>query len=1223
MTTKERLEEILRQRIMVFDGAMGSMIQGYGLTDKDFRGERFANHPHPLQGCNDLLCITQPQIIEEIHRRFLEAGADIIETNTFNATSISLADYKLEDAVYEINLRAAQIARKVADEFTAKTPDKPRFVAGSMGPTSRTASLSPQVNNPAFRAITFDELVEAYTEQVRGLVDGGVDILLPETTFDTLNLKAALYAIEKYLKEHDLDIPVIASVTISDKSGRTLSGQTLEAFSISIEHANLFSVSMNCALGAKEMRPHIRELHGLTSTYLTCYPNAGLPNEFGEYDDTPESMSEVLGEFAREGWLNIVGGCCGTRPEHIKAIAEAVKGVKPRVIPKPKHVSRFSGMDAQVMDEDSTFFMIGERTNVMGSRRFARLIRTKDYETALSIARQQVQAGANILDVNMDEGLLDSAEEMKNFLNLLMSDPEIASIPIMIDSSDFDVILAGLKVLQGKSIVNSISLKEGEEIFKERARTIKMYGAAVVVMAFDEEGQATTKERKVSILSRAYKILTEEVGFKPEDIIFDPNVLTVATGMEEHNDYALAFIEATRELKKRFPRAKISGGISNISFSFRGNNVIREAMHSVFLYHAIKAGLDMGIVNAGQLAIYEDIEPELREKIEDVLFNRHPGATEALIAYAEKVKGQKKKVEQKQEKWRELPLSERLAYAIQHGVIEHLEEDLKEALEHYDQALEIIEGPLLDGMNIVGDLFGAGKMFLPQVVKSARVMKKAVSFLSPYMEEEKDANAGARGKILMATVKGDVHDIGKNIVSVVLGCNNYEIIDLGVMVATDEIVKQALEQKVDIIGLSGLITPSLDEMVRVAKELQRVGANIPLLIGGATTSKKHTAIKIAPEYDAPVVYVRDASRSVNIVNNLLQADLKEDFIRTLKEKQQQTRERHAQALKNPIIPYQAAIKKRFQTEWTQELIAQPNSLGKKELLNFPLEKLVDYIDWTPFFHSWELKGRYPEILESPKNGKVARELFENAQKLLQKIVKEQLLTANAVYGFFPANSDGDDIVLFTDETRTKELMRFHTLRQQKKKREDAPSYALADFIAPLDSNISDYIGAFVLTTGLGLEKLIADFEAEQDDYNSILAQSLADRLAEAFAEYLHELAREECGLGKVGELSKEELLKEKYRGIRPAAGYPAYPDHTEKALIFDLLDAEKITGVSLTENFAMYPTAAISGLYFNHPQARYFAVGYLGQDQIKNYSQRKKMSVEEIEKWLAPYLHYA
>ncbi|MBU47541.1 MAG: methionine synthase [Deltaproteobacteria bacterium] len=1224
MNKQETLENILQQRIMIFDGAMGTMLQGYKLEEEDFRGQRFVEHEGQLKGCNELLSLTQPHIIEEIHRQFLDAGADIIETNTFGATSIAMADYDMEEHVYELNKQSAIIARKAADAYTQKDPSRPRFVAGSMGPTTRTGSLSPDVNDPGFRNVTFMELVESFTEQISGLVDGGVDILLPETHIDTLNLKAALYAAEKYFQEHDVRLPVIASFTIPDQSGRTLSGQTLEALWYSVRHANLFAISINCALGATEMRPFVQELSKLADTHVSCYPNAGLPNEFGEYDDSPEFMANLLKEFAEEGWLNIVGGCCGTRPEHIKAIHDAVGTMTPRTVPEHVPLSTYSGMEAQVLRPESNFFMVGERTNVTGSRRFKRLITSEDYEAALSVARQQVEGGANIIDINMDEGLLDSPKVMVKFLNLLMAEPDIARLPIMIDSSKFEVLEAGLQVLQGKSIVNSISLKEGEEIFKAQATECRMHGAAVVVMAFDEEGQATGTARRVEILSRAYKILTEEVHFPPEDIIFDPNILTVATGMEEHNDYAMSFIESVAELKKRFPLCKISGGISNISFSFRGNPVVREAMHAAFLYHAIQAGLDMGIVNAGQLEVYEEIPEKLKDLIEDVLFNKHPEATDKLVEYAENFKGQGKKQKTADLSWRENSLQDRLAHALLRGITDFLEEDIKEALETYNRPIDIIEGPLLDGMNIVGDLFGEGKMFLPQVVKSARAMKKAVSFLLPIMEKEKEESGDTRprGKILMATVKGDVHDIGKNIVGVVLGCNNYDIIDLGVMVPANKILKVAKEEKVDVIGLSGLITPSLDEMVTVAKEMQHEGFNVPLLIGGATTSSKHTAVKIAPMYEHLTVHVRDASRAVGVVGNLLSDDLRADFEKDLLAKQAKARESFANRKRVPILSYKEAEAKRFQANWSTPP-ATPSFLGTKQLRDFPLEELVPYIDWTPFFKTWELHGRYPAILEDEKVGETARELFEHAQARLDEIVKGKLLQAHAVYGFFPANSDGNDIILYTDEQRNEELMRMHTLRQQKKKKESTlPNYALADFVAPKDSNTPDYIGGFAVTTGHGVQELVAKYEADHDDYNAILVKALADRLAEAFAEYLHAQARKDCGFGQDEQLSNQDLINERYRGIRPAPGYPACPDHTEKGLLFDLLDAEKHTGISLTESFAMMPAASVSGLYFNHPQSKYFAVGFIGRDQVEDYAKRKDMSLEKAEQWLAPQLNY-
>ena len=1214
-----RLERLLQSRIVIIDGAMGTMIQTHPLDEAQFRGRQFAHHTHDLKGCNDLLAITQPGLIEAIHRRFLDAGADIIETNTFNSTSISMADYKLESLAYDLNLAGATVARKAVEATMAKDPDRPRFVAGAMGPTNRTASMSPDVNNPAFRSVTFDQLVEAYTEQVRGLMDGGVDLLLAETVFDTLNLKAALYAIDQYFEAHARHVPVMVSVTITDRSGRTLSGQTVEAFWNSIAHMPLLSVGINCALGAKQMRPYIEELSQVAPVYISCYPNAGLPNAFGGFDETPEIMAADLRDFAQNGWLNIVGGCCGTTPAHIKAIADAVRGCTPHVKVVPAPFTRLSGLEPLTIRPETNFVNIGERTNVTGSPKFSKLILSGDLESALAIARQQVEGGAQIVDVNMDEGMLDSTEAMTTFLKLIASEPDISRVPIMIDSSKWSVIEAGLKCVQGKSVVNSISLKEGEQAFTRYARLVKRYGAAVVVMAFDEKGQADTLERKIEICARAYRILTEDIGLPPQDIIFDPNILTVATGIEEHQNYAVNFIEATRWIKSNLPYCKVSGGVSNISFSFRGNNLVREAMHSAFLYNAIQAGLDMGIVNAGQLAVYEEIPRDLLELVEDVLLNRRPDATERLVAFAETVKQQGKAAVQ-EDVWRQGTVEERLAHALVKGIVEYIEPDVEEARRKFAKPLHVIEGPLMAGMNIVGDLFGAGKMFLPQVVKSARVMKKAVAYLLPFMEAEKQAsgNHQAQGKILMATVKGDVHDIGKNIVGVVLGCNNYEVIDLGVMVPCDTILKTARERKVDVIGLSGLITPSLDEMVHVAREMSREGFHVPLLIGGATTSKAHTAVKIAPGYARPVVHVLDASRAVGVVSKLLSLDQRETFAATIRLEQEQVRQAHQDRGPRPLLTLAQARERKLSVDWATTDIPKPGFTGIRALDPFPLDRIVPFIDWTPFFHTWELRGRYPQILEDPKG----KELFDDAQKLLSEIVGKKLLTARAVYGFFRANSIGDDIELYADDARAEVLAVVHTLRQQLPKPEGQPNLALADFVAPKSTGLQDFIGAFAVTTGIGIEAICERFEKDHDDYNSIMAKALADRLAEGFAELLHKQAREEWGYGKGEALSNEDLIRERYRGIRPAPGYPACPDHTEKRLLFDLLEAEKRTGITLTESFAMYPASSVSGLYFAHPEAKYFAVGKLGRDQVVDYARRKQMDVSAIERWLSPNLNY-
>ncbi|HEX8252360.1 MAG TPA: methionine synthase [Thermoanaerobaculia bacterium] len=1205
----EELRSILSKRILVLDGAMGTQIQQYGLDEAAFRGERFANHPRDLKGASDVLAITLPHVLDEIHRKYLEAGSDIIETNTFNAQAISFADYDLQPYVYEINKAAAEICRKAADDFS--TPEKPRFVAGSMGPTNRTASLSPDVNRPGFRGVTFDELVDAYYEQVRGLVDGGVDILMPETTFDTLNLKAALFAIEKYFEDSGITLPIIASLTITDASGRTLSGQTVEASWNSIAHAPLLAVGINCALGAEEMRAHVEEISKLAPVYISCYPNAGLPNALGGYDETPNMMADVLRDFATQGWLNIVGGCCGTGFDHIRLIAETVATLPPRVPSTPEKHLRLSGLEPLTVRKEilrsaqdgavgADFIMVGERTNVTGSPKFSQLIKAGDLDAALKVARQQIEGGANILDVNMDEGLLDSEQVMTEFLNLIASEPDISKVPIMVDSSKWSVLEAGLKTLQGKAVVNSISLKEGEEVFRHHARLCKRYGAAVIVMAFDEQGQADTVERKVEICSRAYDILVNDVGFDPTDIIFDVNVLTVATGMEEHNAYGVNFIEAVRRLHEKYPLVSTSGGISNVSFSFRGNNVVREAMHAAFLYHSIKAGLTMGIVNAGQLGIYEEIPKDLLELVEDVLLNRRPDATERLITFAETVKGKGVTHEKEVEEWRSGTVEARLSHALVKGVVDYIDADVEEARQKYPTGLSIIEGPLMDGMNVVGNLFGAGKMFLPQVVKSARVMKKAVAYLLPFMEQEKIASGdtSVRGKILLATVKGDVHDIGKNIVGVVLGCNNYEIIDLGVMVSAEKILDTAEKENVNIIGLSGLITPSLDEMVHVAREMERRKFHVPLLIGGATTSKLHTAARIAPRYSAPTVHVIDASRCVNVVSTLL-SDRVDDYANGIRAEYDKLREGiDRRAIE--ILPLEEARKRAPKLEFAPE---PPPFTGVRVLEDVPLSEIEPYIDWSPFFATWELRGRYPQILEEPR----AKELFDDARKLLGEIIEKRLLKARAVFGIWPAHRDGDDIVI--------PGATLHTLRQQQATN-TGENLALADFIAPE----GDYVGAFAVTAGEGVEELVAEFQKDHDDYNSIMTKALADRLAEALAEKLHHDLRRDW-YAQDESLSREELIAEKYRGIRPAPGYPASPDHTEKQTLFDLLGAAQI-GMQLTESFAMTPPASVSGLYFAHPKARYFAVGKLGRDQVSDYAARKGMTLAEMERWLAPNLAY-
>jgi 5-methyltetrahydrofolate--homocysteine methyltransferase len=1220
-----RLEALLKDRILVIDGAMGTMIQQYKLTEKDYRGTRFANHPYDIQGNNEILVFTQPHIIEAIHKAYLEAGADILETNTFGATKIAQADYHLESLAYEMNLEAAKIARKVADEFNQRTPEKPRFVAGAIGPTNKTASLSPDVNNPGFRGVSFDELKEAYYEQAKGLMDGGCDALIVETIFDTLNAKAALFAIEELFEEVGDRLPVMISGTITDASGRTLSGQTVGAFWASINHIPLLSVGLNCALGATEMRPYLQELSDIADCYISAYPNAGLPNEFGEYDQGASEMQQYIKEFASSGFVNIVGGCCGTTPDHIKAMAEAVKGIIPRKLTPKSHYTTLSGLEPLVIRPETNFVNVGERTNVTGSKQFARLIREKNYTEALKVAQQQVEGGAQIIDVNMDEGLLDSEQAMVEFLNLVMSEPDIAKLPIMIDSSKFSVIEAGLKCVQGKCIVNSISLKEGEEAFLKQAKLVRRYGAAAVVMAFDEVGQADTVERKVDICKRAYDLLTQKVGFIPEDIIFDPNIFAVATGIEEHNDYAIHFIEATRQIKKLCPGAKVSGGVSNISFSFRGNEVVREAMHTAFLYHAVGAGMDMGIVNAGMMDIYSNIEPDLLEKVEDVLFNRRADATERLTDLAVSLRGDAGKSLQKDLSWRNQSVNERLKYALVKGITDYIDEDVEEARTQIAEPLSVIEGPLMDGMNYVGDLFGEGKMFLPQVVKSARVMKKAVAWLTPYIEANKNGNSRAKGKILLATVKGDVHDIGKNIVGVVLGCNDYDIVDLGVMVPADKILQRAKEEKVDVIGLSGLITPSLDEMVHLASEMQRLGFTIPLLIGGATTSRTHTAVKIEPKYKGPVVHVLDASRAVGVVSNLLseQPDVSSNFILDVRAENNRIREqRVGREQVKQFLPIQEARNNKWTMEWATYTPPVPNKGGIQEKIPFPLEELVPYIDWTPFFSSWELAGKYPDILTDAVVGEEATKLFVEANAMLKKIVDEKWLEARAVWGVFPANQGTeDDIIIYADDERTTEKMRLQCLRQQLKKAPGQPNRSLSDFIAPVGK--PDFIGSFAVSAGFNIEKMDALFLENLDDYQSILLKALADRLAEALAEKLHEWVRiDTWAYAKDENHSTIDLLKENFQGIRPAPGYPACPDHTEKEKLWELLEVEKRTGIILTESFAMYPAASVSGWYFSNPASTYFGVGQISKDQVENYADRKNMSLEMVERWLSPNLNY-
>jgi 5-methyltetrahydrofolate--homocysteine methyltransferase len=1223
--TRSLIEKLCRRRILILDGAMGTMIQRAKLSESEFRGERFRNHDHDLKGDNDLLVLTRPEVVRDIHDKYLAAGADIIETNTFNATAISQADYRLESVVYDLNVEAARLAKKCALEWSDRAPDKPRFVAGALGPTNRTLSISPDVSDPTLRAATFDQVRDAYAEQLRGLIDGGVDLLLAETVFDTLNLKACIVAIQDVFEQKGVELPLMISVTITDKSGRTLSGQTLEAFWTSVAHARPLSVGINCAFGAAEMRPHLSELSELAPVLLSAYPNAGLPNAFGEYDEQPEQTAALLKEFAESGLANILGGCCGTTDDHIRRIAEAVAGVPPRQIPEIAGASRFAGLERLTIRPDSNFIMIGERTNVTGSRRFAKLILGDDYTTAAEVAVDQVRNGANIIDVNMDEAMLDSEAAMTKFLNLIATEPEVARVPFMIDSSKWSVIEAGLKCVQGKPIVNSISLKEGEAEFLQKARKVRRYGAGVVVMAFDEQGQADTIDRKFSICDRAYRLLTEQVGFDPHDVIFDPNIFAVATGIEGHNRFGMNYIEATRLIKAKLPGALVSGGVSNLSFSFRGNDPVREAFHSAFLFHAIHAGMDMGIVNAGQLVVYEDIPKNLLERVEDVLFDRRPDATERMVEFAESVKGSAKKQELDLS-WRESSVEERISHALVHGIVDFIEADCEEARQKLGQPLGVIEGPMMAGMGVVGDLFGAGKMFLPQVVKSARVMKRGVAYLEPFMEEEKRA-AGTlgepKGKIVMATVKGDVHDIGKNIVGVVLGCNNYEVIDLGVMVHADKILTTAVEHGAQLVGLSGLITPSLDEMVHVAKEMERRGMELPLLIGGATTSRQHTAVKIAPAYHGVTTHVLDASRAVGVVSTLLDPAARRAFDVENRAEQQRLRDLHSKKQARPLVPFRAARSRKPPIEWRAEDVAKPDFVGRRVLTDFPLEEIAKYVDWTFLFTAWELKGKFPKILEHPEYGEAARELYDNARGLLKKIVDGRLLRANAAYGFWPAESDGEDIVLFADEGRSEELLRFNMLRQQQKRdaSDNSPCRSLADFVAPPGSGLKDYVGAFAVTAGLGADELSARFERELDDYDAIMAKALADRLAEGFAELLHARARREWGYGKSERFTNEELIDEKYRGIRPAFGYPACPDHSEKPKLFGLLDAPTV-GIELTESFAMTPAASVSGIYLAHPLSQYFSVGRVGADQVEAYAARKGASVAEVEKWLAPLLSY-
>ena len=1211
----------LEKRVLVMDGATGSLIQDFKLTEKDYRGELLKDFPYDLKGNNDILSLTKPEVVEDIHRRYLEAGADIILTNTFNATGISQSDYKTGEFVYKMNKVAAEIASRTATEFTLRNPDKPRFVAGSLGPTNKTLSLSPDVNDPGYRAVTFDEVKKAYREQVEGLLDGGVDLLLIETIFDTLNGKAAILAVEEAMEERGTTIPLMVSGTITDASGRTLSGQTLEAFLNSVSHIDLLSIGLNCSLGASELRPYVKELSGKAPFYISSHPNAGLPNQFGGYDETPEIMAGYIKDYLDNSFVNIIGGCCGTTPEHIRAFAKLAEKATPHQKHPHDHLTRLSGLEPVTLTADSNFMNIGERCNVAGSRRFARLIRDEKYEEALAIARAQVENGAQAIDVNMDDAMLDAKKEMVRFLNLLMAEPDIARVPVMIDSSKWEVIEAGLKCLQGKAIVNSISLKEGEEILIQQAKQIKRFGAAAIVMAFDEKGQASSYERRIEISARIYKLLTEKVGFPPQDIIFDTNVLTIGTGLAEHNNYAVDFINAVKWIKQNLPFAKTSGGISNVSFSFRGNDQVREAMHSVFLYHAIAAGLDMGIVNPGMLQIYDEIPKDLLEKAEDLILNRRPDATERLLDFTQELKSEETR-EVKKDEWRELPLEKRISHSLVKGIADFVEGDMAEAIKIYKPALNVIEGPLMDGMNIVGDLFGSGKMFLPQVIKSARVMKKAVAWLLPYIEADKIKykTVDQRKKVLLATVKGDVHDIGKNIVGVVLGCNNYEIIDLGVMTPTDKILDTALKEKVDIVGLSGLITPSLEIMVDVAKEMERRGFKLPLLIGGATTSKIHTAVKIEPEYSHPVIHVKDASLAVNVVSNLISG--KKDFANQVKQEYAEIREFQENRKPKEYISLDQARRNKYKIDWTTSPICKPEFIGVKHLIDFPLEELRNYIDWTFFFITWDMRGTYPKIFDDPKQGEEAKKLYAEANEMLDEIIKEKMLQANAAFGIWPANALGDDIVLFADESKKKVAGKFYHVRQQEKKKEGAANFCLSDFVAPLESGMTDYCGGFATTAGIGIEEWKEKFKADHNDYKVIMLEALADRLSEAFAELLHERVRKEYwGYVPDENLTKEELLKVKYQGIRPALGYPACPEHSEKENLFNLLKASEI-GITLTEHYAMYPNASVSGEYFAHPESRYFSIEKISKDQVEDYAKRKGVSIEFIEKFLPANLNY-
>lgn len=1223
-TRLAQLHQAARERILILDGGMGTMIQNEKLDEAAFRGERFADYDREVKGNNDLLCLTQRALLKRIHADYLEAGADIIETNTFNSTQVSQADYGLEAIARELNVESARLAREVADEFTAQNPDKPRFVAGAVGPTSRTASMSPDVNNPGFRNVDFQTLVDNYYEAVGGLVDGGCDLILIETIFDTLNAKAAIYATQQYFEDSGIELPIMISGTITDASGRTLSGQTTEAFWNSVAHSRPFSVGLNCALGADALRPYVEELSNKAETLVSAHPNAGLPNEFGEYDQTPEEMAAIIEDFAREGFLNIIGGCCGSRPDHIAAVAAAVSKYPPRKLPERPKVLRLAGLEPFTGDENTLFINVGERTNVTGSKRFLRLIKEEQYEEALSVARDQVENGAQIIDINMDEGMLDSKEVMVTFLNLVASEPDISRVPIMLDSSKWEVIEAGLRCVQGKSVVNSISLKEGEEEFLKRARDCMRYGAAVVVMAFDEDGQADTYERKIQICKRSYDTLVG-IGFNPADIIFDPNIFAIATGIEEHNNYAVDFINATRWIRENLPHASISGGVSNVSFSFRGNDAVREAIHSVFLYHAIKAGMNMGIVNPGQLVIYDEIEPELKELVEDVVLNRRQDSTDRLLEIAERFKNQGGKAREEDLAWREWPVKKRLEHALVKGITNFIIEDTEACRLEANRPIEVIEGPLMEGMNVVGDLFGDGKMFLPQVVKSARVMKQAVAHLIPFIEAEKSGEQQAKGKILMATVKGDVHDIGKNIVGVVLQCNNYEVIDLGVMVPCEKILETAKREKVDIIGLSGLITPSLDEMVHVAREMQRLDFHVPLMIGGATTSKAHTAVKIEPHYKNDVaLYVSDASRCVNVASTLLSKTAKPDYIQGIRTEYEEIRERRKhRGERTKLVSLSEARERAPAINYDDYTPTRPTFLGLRRFESYDLNELVDFIDWTPFFISWDIAGKYPDVFKDPKRGEAARSLFEDGQKILRRMIDEKRIEARGVIGFWPANRRGDDLVLYTDESRQEELMVLHHLRQQDDKAPGKPMMALSDFVLPEESGRCDYVGGFAVTTGIGAEEFSVEFKDANDDYNAIMVKALADRLAEAFAECMHQRIRKELwGYDPDETLDNNELIRERYKGIRPAPGYPACPDHTEKAALFELLQAPENAGLELTESFAMFPAAAVSGWYFAHPESKYFSVGKIGKDQVTDYAERKRLSKADAERWLAPSLAY-